>query len=384
MTVLLCISVTQEESARLERNGPRRDYLELASAVGGTILYRTAQSRRGVLGRLAGPHLRQAWIAARRLKRGDTCFADGEHIGIPLLALLFLFGKRRTRVVMLGHLVDPQWKRQLLRLTTRLTPGGTLVVHSVEQQRRIASVVARSWRVELVPYQVDTQYWTPSTSPGASKLVVAVGSENRDYETLARAVAGLEVEVRIAAGSHWARSIAGSSNPPPNLHYIEQTLPFSELRDLYGRAAIVVVPLHDVTNQSGVTVILEAMSMSKPVIVTASRGQNECIQGPVMRSAGQLDYAATSGRGPRTFGDDDALNGQTGVYVLPGDDAALGAAILALTADPELARKIGSAGRRAAETHFTLERYVSALTAILRGQARDAVVKVTANEGAPC
>lgn len=105
MTTLLCVSVTKDEAARLQADGPRRDFVEVARAVDGELLYRdTEQTRRGIWGRLMGPHLHHAWRAAARVQRGDVVFADGEHVGLPLLAFLAMRRRRPGRVVVLGHL----------------------------------------------------------------------------------------------------------------------------------------------------------------------------------------------------------------------------------------------------------------------------------------
>ncbi len=371
VTVVCCVSVSAKQAEQLLDDGPRRDFIELARAVNARILYRGVRpSRRGAVGRVAGPHIKQSFSASKQLVRGDVCFADGEHLGIPLLAFLFARRKRYVRVVTLGHLVDKPWKRILLAATTRLVPSGTLVVHSQTQLERIRGWLAKSWEVTLIPYQVDTAYWSPERPYGENELpiVLAVGSENRDYDTLVGATVGLPVQVVIAAGSYWARQTAGSGHLPDNVHYLDKPLPFAELRKAYAASAMVVVPIHDVTNQSGVTVILEAMSMARPVIVTASRGQRECIKGPTVLAEGHLEQSTVTSRGPQLFGDRPA-DGVTGVYVPPGDAAALRSAILHVVANAEQGREMGAAARAAATAHFSIERYVHALGEVITGVA---------------
>ena len=88
-SLLIGVSASETETRRLLANGPRRDFLELAAASGGEVVYRAeARRARGRLGRIAGPHIRQAWELARRAQPDDVVFVDGEHIGIPLLFFL--------------------------------------------------------------------------------------------------------------------------------------------------------------------------------------------------------------------------------------------------------------------------------------------------------
>jgi glycosyltransferase involved in cell wall biosynthesis len=360
------VSTSQQEAESLTRDGPRRDFIELARACGGDLVFRRGSGKRpGLLGKLAGDHMAQAWTTARRLRPGDTVFADGEHNGLPFLAACFVLRKRPARVVMLGHLLSRPWKLPALWLATRLGIRGALVLHSVEQERIVRRWLGPGWNTRLVPYQVDTRFWTAADVPRPSPpLVIAVGSENRDHETLTRAADGLPIRVVIAAGSHWARSTAGAANLPPNVEYTSRALPFADLRELYRQAAIVVVAVHDVPNQSGVTTILEAMSCGKPVIVSASRGQRECITGPLMRAGGSLDPAATADRGPHVFAPGSPRN-DTGLYVPVGDVAALRNAIQHLLAGQSEGTRLGTSARAAAESTFTIEAFVGALAALL-------------------
>ena len=371
MSVLICVSATEAETERLLNAGPRRDFIELAEATGGAILFQQAKASRGrVWRRLSGPHIRQAWHAAGRARCGDTVFADGEHIGIPLLAFLLLRFRRSVRVVMLGHLIARPWKAIPLAVLTRIGSQGTLVVHSVTQAERIQSTLGGRWDLRLVPYQVDTEFWRPgeATAPSGPATILAVGSEHRDYVTLSKAARNLDVHVRIAAGSHWARSLAAAGETPANVEYITEPLPFAELRAAYAAAAIVVVPLEDVANQSGVTTILEAMSMGRPVITTANAGQRECISGPSVDSEGVLDPRTADERGPQLFATGKSLDTDDdpdGYYVAPGDSAALRAAITKLLDEPEQRTAMGASGRRSACGHFTLDGYVDSLRDII-------------------
>jgi glycosyltransferase involved in cell wall biosynthesis len=351
----------------LLENGPRRDFLELAGAVGGEMLYRDADGlvSRDWRGRLLGPHLRQAWRAAARVRRDGTVFADGEHIGLPLLFFLALRIKL-VRVVMLGHLPSRPWKRALFWLGTRLAGNGTLLVHSQAQLAPVRGSVAKSWTVQLVPYQVDTTFWSlPERRQG--DIVVAVGAENRDYETLLAAARGLpDLRFVVAAGSHWARTARTSDGSPPNVEFLTEPLGFAALRDLYARAAAVVVPLKEVANQSGITTLLEGMSMERPVIVTANMGQRECVTGPLVMGNGSVNRSATHVRGAAVFGEG-SRPGDCGLYVPVGDAPALAAAIELITGDAELGLRLGREGRQTALLHFGVDRYVETLAAAVLG-----------------
>ena len=227
MAVLICVSTTEEGTARLLLNGPKRDFVELARATGGEIVHRTSQARRGgLLGRLFGPHLRQAWSVSRRVRDGDVIYADGEHIALPLMFFLAARRRRPQRIVFIGHVLWG-WKRALLRAGSRLSRRGVLVVHSAEQAHIVRGSLSGEWTVRPLPYQVDIDFWRSDRLPdcGAAPLVLAVGSEHRDYRTLIAAVEGLPVRLLIAAGSHWARAIAEAGSRPENVELLTDPCP---------------------------------------------------------------------------------------------------------------------------------------------------------------
>ena len=372
MTTYVMVSLTRESAAQMLADGPRRDLLEVASKLGATVDYAPASRQGGGWRRrLLGAHVRQAWSLAKGVRSGDTILADGEHTGLPLLLFLALRLRRPRRVVVIGHMVSRPWKKAALAVATRLGVSGVLVLHSVEQRRQVTGVLGHRWMAALVPYQVDTRFWTAAEprSKDARRLVVAAGSEHRDYDTLARAAKGMDAEVVIAAGSHWARERARLADVPPNVRFMDQTLGFSELRELYRSAAVVVVPLHDVPNQSGVTTILEAMSCGVPVVVTATVGQRECIAGPLVGSDGELDVSTQLSHGPHLLGALQMPPGPTGFYVRPGDAEGLRHAIERLLADADFTGAAAARARKVAEDAFSIEKFTTTFATLLSDSA---------------
>jgi glycosyltransferase involved in cell wall biosynthesis len=372
MRPLVCFSLTRREFARLAVAGPRRDIPLVAERVGGELLFRASSSqRRGLLARLAGPHLQHAWIAARRARDHPVVFADGEHVGLPLGAFLAILGRRDTRLIILAHYIDKPWKRALLWAVSRLVRRGTLVLHSSVQAERVRGSLAAGWDRKVLPYQVDTEFWSGGALATSRPLIVAAGSENRDYGTLIEAVRDLDVDVQIASGSHWARARATTGDLPANVKLLTQTLSFSELRSLYAKAAAIVIPLYPVNNQSGITTVLEAMSMAKPLIVTATPGQREAILGPVVRQAGPpiLDFS----RGPQLLGYQPEESA-SGMYVPPNDALALRRAINMILEDTELAASLSASARATVTRLFSVENFADRFGQVIcRGSgSRDA------------
>lgn len=344
---------------------PRKDYLLLAEATGGAILYRDAVRSRGlsrVAARVLGVSVGQAVLAFLRRREYDTIFTDAENIGLPL-ALLFKLARVRRRHVMIAHLPSTRWKRWCFRLLHVESHIDVIIVHASRQQwileRQLGVPAAQ---IALLPYGVDTTFWQPT--PAADGLLVcSAGLEFRDYPTLIEAVHGMAVDVVIAAASHWSRRRNEAQDVPLPPNVSVTALDYARLRDLYAHARVVVVPLHDVEFQAGITTILEAMAMAKPLVVSLTRGQRDVVRGPAgLPATGNAGYVAGFGALEAEAG----AVGQTGVYVPPGDAEALRAALQGLLDDPAQARELGEQGRRLVERVMSLDQYVARLAALLR------------------
>jgi glycosyltransferase involved in cell wall biosynthesis len=197
-----------------------------------------------------------------------------------------------------------------------------------------------------MPYQVDTEFWQPVPGVRQTNMICSAGLECRDYATLAGAVAPLNLQVQIGAASSWSRKDGNLNGASLPANVDVRSYSYRELRDLYTEARFVVCPLLDVDFQAGITLLLEAMAMSRAVIATRTEGQAGAIKGPIWRDG----IEAWPADGP-------PIEAASGIYVLPGDAAGLRAAIVYLLANPAIAGQLGGNGRAAAERDYTVEAF---------------------------
>jgi len=348
---------------------PRADYFEMARAWDADLLdYAAARRETGRVGRwlerIGGPDLTLAWACFQRRSRYRVIFTDGEQVGIPLAWLLkFLGGRPRPRHLMIVHVLSVRKKEVFLDYFGVQSHIDTFFVYATRQKQFIES----RWhvppeRVVFTPFMVDTRFFAPDALPekkaagepgnampetavytvrntqyasGDTKpipTICAVGLERRDYPTLIEAVRGLDVHLIVAAGSPWSKradTTAGQEIPP---NVTVRRFNQYELRQVYADSRFLVMPLYDVDFQAGVTAILEAMAMERAVICSRTLGQTDVI-----------------------------VEGETGLYVPPGEPPALRKAIQTLLDHPEQAEAMGRAGRRLVEAEMSLDRYVARL-----------------------
>ena len=352
------------DTTRDDASGPRRDYALVAALLGADVLDRldVERSRTArLIAAIAGLPVAQALLAFARRHRYDCVVTDGEHVGIPL-ALLLRCGRAKTRHITIGHRLSTPKKRRFFRLLRAQERIDRIALHSQRQHDiAVTDLGIEPNRLALLPYQVDTRYWTPQLV-AEERLIVSAGLEHRDYATLFRAVDGLRAQVVIGAASHWSRHGVGSATPPPNVRI--GTFDYLSLRDLYARASIVVVPLTDVDNQAGVTTILEGMAMGKPVIVTQSLGQTDVVED---RRSTARDRAR-----PRQVSLARRLAHEAGIavepngfYVAPHDADGLRRAITYLLDHPDERARLGHAGRQLAEQLFTVDQFAERIRSLV-------------------
>jgi glycosyltransferase involved in cell wall biosynthesis len=310
---------------------PRIDYLEIARAVGGEVLHPAAAG--GLAGALETRarrfgDWRQAWRARRSGAPAYLSLSEGAAMGLVAL------DRRRPHVAVVHHLTSAR-RRALQRRTGWLGRLDRIVVFSERQRAYLVEEAGYpEEHVRYVPFSVDERFFATERPPGPA-LVASAGQHRRDYATLAEAVGRLGVPTEIAASSPWMTGGGVAGPVPPNVT-VHRALDRPALRDLYDRATAIVVPLEAGQELSaGVTAVLEAMAMARPLVATAAPGIAEYVRGD-------------------------------GVVTVPaGDPAALAEALDGLLRDPARARELGAAGRARVEARHTLDAYVAGLSATL-------------------
>lgn len=356
--VLLTVSGVISDSIEddiVQGKRPAADYLEMARAFGADILdYKAARKITDSFGRLlekvAGPNAMLAWTCFLQRHRYRVLFTDGEQVGLPLALLLKFMGRHghRPAHLMLVHVLSVPKKLVLLDRLALHTHIDTFFVYSTWQQR----FIRERWnlpaeRVVFTPFMVDAKFFAPGSVQASEwpawlkelepPIICAVGLERRDYPTLLEAVSGLDVRVIIAAASPWSKQSDTTQGRvvPPNV--LVRKFTQHELRFVYDASAFLVMPLYPVDFQAGVTAILEAMAMSRPVVCTRTPGQTDVVR-----------------------------DEETGLYVEPQDAKALRTAIERLLARPEEANAMGAAGKRVIDVEMSLDHYCTRLAEHVR------------------
>jgi glycosyltransferase involved in cell wall biosynthesis len=323
---------------------PRLDVFELQRELSADVLDFKDVEASGhpavaLAARVGGASAGVAMLGFLNRRRYDCFFTTGEDIGLPLAALLRSSPGKRSHT-MIAHTLFPAKKRAFFKLGVGRELDRVLVYSSTEERLAIDELGLSPGRVERIYYHADERFFRPDASPLDPTLICAAGQLLRDYDCLIEAIRDLPVRVEIAAGSPWIEKKLEPERPlPGNVSWGK--LNRFELRKLYRRSALAVVPIKQNHYQTGIATILEMMAMGKCVVASKTHGQTDTI-----------------------------IDGVTGVYVPPGDPQALRRTIADLLARPEKVAEIGSAARRFIEEQAGLDAFVKRLVgAVTAGHA---------------
>ncbi|MES2462986.1 MAG: glycosyltransferase family 4 protein [Armatimonadota bacterium] len=290
--------------------------------------------------------LRQAIAAFRRHQSVSVYISLSEKVGLPLALLLRARSVRTPHVLVAHHLTSAK-KKGLQKRTSWLNAFSRIVVLSEPQENYLRSEAGYpEEQTVLLPDSVDTDFWTPQGARAAhspERMVLSVGQEHRDYATLFAAAREMNsVPFMVVAGSAWAARKQIRETLPANVTVLRD-LSYGDLRTLYERASVEVVPLEaEVPFAAGANGLLEAMSMGKATLLTETPGLSGYLH-----------------------------DGETGRLVPAGNPKALADAIQCLHDNPSEAIRLGNKARLAAQTRHSLRRYVTALTHVIREAQSD-------------
>jgi glycosyltransferase involved in cell wall biosynthesis len=282
----------------------------------------------------------------RRQSEYDAVLTWGEKLSLAMMFQQRIAKRNKPHIAMMYQFEKPNLRVPLNAFKRDL--HSVITWSTVQREALINRLRFPRERVYLVRHYVDQLFYSPRSAQ--EDMFCAVGAEMRDYGTVLEAIRGTDLRCHIATDHVRVPGRFRFLNDRrlPVTAVVKQAdarvttgrLPLTELRALYARSRFVVVPLFPSDTDNGVTVILEAMAMGKPVICSRTRGQVDVLQ-----------------------------EGVTGLYVPIGDARALRSAMLSLWNEPERTHQMGRNARAYVERYHTLERF----TATVRSAAEAAV-----------
>lgn len=280
------------------------------------------------------------------VNRSDVVFSTVDTVGIPAMLLARAHALRPPLVyaaIGLPERLERLRSRRIELLYARALGAASAIVaysrHEADVLSRWLGERGAEATVEFVPFGVDTVAFRPTNAPPDLDVVSIGADPHRDFDLLLSvARSAPETTFSVVTTADHVRMLG---TPPGNVT-VEVDLPFDEMRSRLARARVVALPVRDNSYSGATTVLLQAMALAKPVVVT--------------RTA-----AIAAG-----YGLEDGVNVR---LVAPGDGRSLAAALTELLGDDVQARALGARARSTVESGLGWECYVDRLSAILASRA---------------
>ncbi|MDQ3006187.1 MAG: glycosyltransferase family 4 protein [Chloroflexota bacterium] len=250
--------------------------------------------------------------------------------GFPYAVLRSLVGQQSPPLIILAFNIRGVISHFLSLARFGLRSVARVVVFTpgeVEQYRRLLSLPPE--KISYCPHGwYDPMRWydpekvnKSEALAGAGKFIFASGRSYRDYGTLARAVDGTEVNVKVSGR---AFNLSGIEFP----RNMEATgwLAEREFQDYLYESNFYVVPLEPIAHAGGDSSVLQAMSFGKATVATRAPSTETYVR-----------------------------HGETGLLVEPRDVEGMRKAILHLWRNPDEAKRMGQAARRRFEENHTID-----------------------------
>ena len=277
----IVLAVSQDPSHTGGENKPAAEFNLLAEKPGVILAGNTGYTKRCSLltriERSTALDISQARYILKTYPNADAYVSFSERVGIPL-AMLLRNRKQRPAHIMIAHRLDTNAKR-VMEMLGRWTDGVDRVVTLCTAQQRFGESLFGSKSRLVLAGLTDDNFYSPSEGEqDTDDYILSVGSENRDYETLIEAIGRTDLELKILSSSPWCRKKkAGLGAVNGRVEFLPR-VEYPELRELYQRARLVVVPLHDVPYAAGLNGVMEAFCVNKPVIVSSSHGISDYVK----------------------------------------------------------------------------------------------------------
>jgi glycosyltransferase involved in cell wall biosynthesis len=292
-----------------------------------------------------GGDFASVFATLRVANRADVVFATTDTVGIPLV-LLKRAGLLRPPLVYAAIGLPERLAGLRSRWVERLYAGAFRRADTIFAYAASEAAWLRAWLgpnsppVSFLPFGVDVKAFSPDTNRPRKVDVISVGADpRRDFDLLATVAARHpDLRFQIVATKDRARSLGAL---PPNVA-VQTDLSLEQVRENLACACVVALPVLGNTYTGATTVLLQAMAMAKPVVVS------------------RTDAIAEG------YGLEDGVNCR---FVEPGDADALDRALAETIHDAAGAAALGARARETVESAFSWERYTQALWELILAAA---------------
>jgi glycosyltransferase involved in cell wall biosynthesis len=188
-------------------------------------------------------------------------------------------------------------------------------------------------KMTYIPFKVNSEKLLSNMKVGEGNFIYSGGDSLRDYNTLFKAVEGLDITVNILTNLDFDKN-----SVPNNVHIVHNSGTFDEFYTPCAQSKFAVFPIESGHIRSaGQGSYLGAMFLGKAVIVSDTPGVEDLID-----------------------------NNINGIIVPSGNAEILRKKTLKLWDDDDLRRRLGRAAKKHVKEHYTHDKYIENIYRVLK------------------
>ena len=276
--------------------------------------------------RMALEIIKQTVKVLRKGQKYDIIFSSAIANILPMACLQTLLHRQKPKIVAIDISTPrvPTALRHFIRFPVRSI--SRIICFTTAQQDWWLKELHFS-KATFVQLGIDYDYVELHRSSSIEDYIFTAGRISRDFKTLIKALVDVPARVVIVSGKDPISGRTGLEGIQlPRSCEVYYEVPFERYLELMAKSKLVVIPLENKGYAAGQKVLLEAMALGKPIVVT--------------KTTGTVDYV------------DD---GKTAIFVRPSDEIDLMEKIRLLWRDRALTKRLGEKAMEAAETRFNIK-----------------------------
>ena len=214
----------------------------------------------------------QAWRSLQSKPKPDWIVAGSHFEALAVITLAKLFRNHKPKIMLLGFIYTNRRSHLLTKLkywyfSKILNRVDCVICHSVQEvEKNTSHFVLKNTQFVFVPFGLHLALPAQSMEEEKKKepYALSAGRSGRDYDVLIRCFSQLEYQLHIICDSN---TIIDYEPLPSNIQVFRQCYGNRYFKEL-ANAKLVVIPLSVNDISAGQMVLLQAMALKKPIIIT--------------------------------------------------------------------------------------------------------------------
>ncbi len=198
---------------------------------------------------------------------------------VPFLIVFKIFKLNSSSVIVMGllaketsNLLSHMTQRFLLNIFFRLVNNFIFLSKGEFNQANISFKHCKE-KFHFIPFSVDENYWVMEKNKEKNKILFIGNDGRREYDFALNIASSMpEYDFLFVTSNIEPNNVKSNNVTLIKGQWNQKLLTDSEIKEIYNKSLISIIPIRNSYQPSGQSVALQSMSMNVPVIITETIG----------------------------------------------------------------------------------------------------------------